>query len=496
MDNLPQDITDEKLKIIVRNFCKEGVEREQVEFKIGNSKPETIAKYISGITNTMTLRNYPRGYVVWGIKDDTHEIVGTNFRPFHQKIGNEDLVLWLSKHIKPAPAITFRELMIDGLHIVVLIISSRPLGISKADGTAYIRIGANLRPLEEFEQLQKDLWTKILSCDAESATAMPCLTKEEVMELLDFEAFYNMRKNRVPVERDLLFKEATRVGILRNNRDGTYDILNMGALLYAKDLQDFPQLATKSIRVIRYRDTSKLLTLSEERSRGGYIVEYRRIFQYILSQVIAREPISEDGIRRPEYLYPELAIRELFVNIFTHQDLTLSTMHPTVEIFSDRIEFSNAGAPLVPEDRFVDHPPQTRNCKIAEELVKTGICDSQGSGWDKVALASSEFGYPAPRPDVTETTTRVTLVQKRTLDDMTNEERMWSIYIYACLLWTKKEFLTNTCVRKLFNIPDDNVSMASNLLSQAREAGHIVIFDEQSGNRNRKYIPFYAKNEI
>ena len=85
-------------------------------------------------------------------------------------------------------------------------------------------------------------------------------------------------------------------------------------------------------------------------------------------------------------------------------------------------------------------------------------------------------------------------MQKKTLADMTNEERMWSLYTFACLLWVKKQFLTNTLVRQLFHIPDNNLSMASTLLSQAVKSGLIVVFDEQAGTRSRKYMPKYVND--
>lgn len=59
----------------------------------------------------------------------------------------------------------------------------------------------------------------------------------------------------------------------------------------------------------------------------------------------------------------------------------------------------------------------------------------------------------------------------------------------------REKYLTNALTRKLFNIPESNISTASSLLSQAVKSGLIVVFDEQSGTRSRKYLPKYAKQE-
>ena len=491
------DISDNKLVDIVRYFVSQEAESEHVEFKTNNQDSKTIAHNISAITNYMTIHNIPRGYIIWGVDNESHEIVGTNYKPNKHKIGNEEILPWLSKHVKPSPKISFRQLVIDGKTVVVLIIESNPLEVSKCEGTTpYIRIGANTRLLAEYRELEKDLWKAILSRNFSAITAKACLSREEVVALLDYDTFYNMRQNNAPVEMSVLFDESIRCGMVRDNHDKTYDITNLGAILYAKDIQNFPRLVNKMVRIIVYVGDTKLNTKSELRGKCGYIVDFNNMHKYIMESVVSGERINDDGIRETQYLYPKITIRELFANIIAHQDLTLDTLQPMVEIYSDRIEFINPGAPLIPEDRFVDYPPQTRNLQIAEELYKVGICERRGSGWDKVAVEASEYGFSAPPPEVTRTTTRIILTQHKTLSDMTNEERLWSIYIYACLLWVQKKYLTNTLVRQLFNIPDSHMSTASSLINQAIKSGLIVVFDEQSGTRNRKYLPKYAKEEL
>lgn len=489
------EISDEKLILIVNNLRKLDSELEHVEFKHSLPDENQIAKTISGITNSMSLTDCPRGYFIWGIHDSTHDVIGTEFRPYRTKVGNEELPFWLSKHITPTPNVVFREIPIEGKRVIVLIIEPSPTELSKFNHEPFIRMGANTTSLRNFPNLERELWSRIANKSFETIAAKSCLTQEEVFEILDFDAFYRMRQGRVPVEEDILFEEAVSSHVLCDNQDGTYDITNLGAVLYARDLHDFPHLSSKSVRIIKYTGQSKLGDIQEERSVGGYIVEFQRLFQHVLDKVISREAIGEDGVRRPEYLYPQLAIRELFANMLAHQNLPDITLHPMVEIYSDRIEFTNPGKPLVPVLRMIDYPPQTRNRYIVDELIKTGICESLGTGWDKIADQTSNYGFPAPKPDITENTTRIIMHQKRTLADMTNEDRIWTVYIFACLLRTQGKYLTNALVRQLFNIPDENASTASAILAQAVDEGLICIFDEKAGNRNRKYIPNYNTTE-
>lgn len=54
-----------------------------------------------------------------------------------------------------------------------------------------------------------------------------------------------------------------------------------------------------------------------------------------------------------------------------------------VEIFADRIEVTNPGAPLVDTNRFVDTPSWSRNEALASLMHHFGISEERGNGWDK-----------------------------------------------------------------------------------------------------------------
>lgn len=492
-----EEIDDLRLKKLIREFAALETELEHVEFKTDNIKHETLAKNISAITNSILRRDYPQGYIIWGINDDKHEIVGTSFKPFSRKIGNEELTLWLSKHLNPTPQFNFREVWFNDKKVVVLTIYNTTPAITKYHDEAFIRVGANTRPLNEFPIIEREIWSRILARDFETDIATKRITEQEVVELLDFDTLYEVRARSAAVAKEEILQEAISSGLIQDNKDATFNITNLGALLYAKNLDMFPHLREKTIRIIKYSGPSKLSVVSEKRSVGGYIVEFDALYKYIMDQVIEGEEISEDdGLRRNKYLYPPLTIRELFANMIMHPDFTDNSLHPMVEIFSDRIEFVNPGTPIVPVTRFIDYPPCTRNQCIARELYKASISESRGSGWDKIAEESSLLGFSAPKPEALLNTTRVTITQQRSLADMSTEDRIWTIYIYTCWLWTQHIYLTNSHVRKIFNIPDENMSTASALIAQVVKTGLIKAFDEKSGPRNRKYWPIYAQEAV
>lgn len=70
----------EYLQSLVRELVKLPSETEWVEFKCNNKELQMIGEYISALSNSAALCERPKASLVWGVKDDTHKIVGTEFQ--------------------------------------------------------------------------------------------------------------------------------------------------------------------------------------------------------------------------------------------------------------------------------------------------------------------------------------------------------------------------------------------------------------------------------
>ena len=64
----------------VRELVKLPTETGWVEFKCNNKEPQLIGEYISALSNSAALCSRTKGYLVWGLQDDAHEIIGTEFQ--------------------------------------------------------------------------------------------------------------------------------------------------------------------------------------------------------------------------------------------------------------------------------------------------------------------------------------------------------------------------------------------------------------------------------
>jgi ATP-dependent DNA helicase RecG len=123
-------------------------------------------------------------------------------------------------------------------------------------------------------------------------------------------------------------------------------------------------------------------------------------------------------------LYPSIAIRELVANAAIHQDLWPRGVSSMIEIFSDRMEITNPGPPLIDTLRFLDEPPQSRNEALAAFMRRLNICEERGSGIDKVVHAVEDYQMPAPEFPATESHTTAVLLSPRKLIEMKREDKV------------------------------------------------------------------------
>ena len=126
----------------------------------------------------------------------------------------------------------------------------------------------------------------------------------------------------------------------------------LASLLRPKNLDEFEEVGRKAVRVIVYKGKNKIDTIREQIGKRGYAVGFEGLIDWINGQLPANEEIGR-AFRSETRMYPEIAIRELVANAIIHQDFSEKGF-PMIEIFSDRIEISNPGIPLITPQRFID----------------------------------------------------------------------------------------------------------------------------------------------
>lgn len=365
---------------LVRELCKLPEETEWVEFKRNNSNGEEIGEYISALSNAAALAGKANAYLIWGIDDKTHEIVGTTATPRSDRRGNENLENWLLRLLSPKVEFWFHE-------------------------------------------KERALWRFFDQTPFEIRHAAENITDEEVMTLLDHGAYFQLLGRPYPPERNQVLEALAADHLIERNDASRWNITNLGALLFAKKLRSFHALERKAVRLIVYKSRDRTETEREIVEESGYAVGFDLLMRSI-GLVVPSSEVIEKAIRRTVPTYPPLAVRELVANALIHQDFTIRGAGPMIELFADRLEIMNPGAPLISADRFLDQPPRSRNDALASLMRRMGICEERGSGIDKVIQQTELFQLPAPMFRAHETSTQAILFAPRPLEKMSKDDRI------------------------------------------------------------------------
>lgn len=482
---------NEYLISLVEELRKLPCETEWVEFKENNSNPEEIGEYLSALANSAALVGKVNAYMIWGICNETHDIVGTRFHPESLKIGGEELENWLLRLLSPKINFCFHILDYDGLNIVLLEIGAAFRHPVRFKNDEYIRSGSYKKKLKEHPEKERELWRAFEQIPFEKEIAAENVSAEEVLRLLNYPAYFDLVNLPLPENRKGILEALSSEEMILVSSNGSWNITNFGAVLFAKKLSDFSHLKRKAIRVIQYKGNSKFETIREEETNQGYAVGYEQLIKMIM-QLIPSNEVIEQAFRKEISMFPELAIRELVANAMIHQDFHIRGTSITVELFSNRVEITNPGLPLVKTDRFLDSPPKSRNEAIASFMRRVNICEERGSGIDKVVIETEIYQLPAPIFRTTDEHTIVTLFSHKALNEMDKRERVMACYLHASLKYVQHDYLTNSSIRQRFGIEEKNMSSASRIIREAVDAGLIRLFDEAAAPKLRKYIPYWV----
>ena len=349
-----------------------------------------------------------------------------------------------------------------------------------------IRVGTTKKKLKEYPDKERALWQAFDTPPFELRLAKNNVSEDDLVLLLDYPKYYDRMDMPIPRNRDKVLEDLQNEKFIFKNDAGSWDITNMGALMIAKDLKKFENLQRRSVRVIWYKENSRLDAIREKEFTGGYAFSHEDIVQYIMT-IIPQEEVIVEATRRSVTSFPEIAIRELLANTMIHQDLQQRGTNPMVEVFRNRIEFSNAGALLVAIERIVDTVPVSRNENIAGFMHKCGICEERGSGYDKIIEATGKNELLAPRiENQNNQFTKAVLFAKIPFEMTTKEDRVRTCYMQACLAYVNYEAVSNGDIRKLFGLSDKEMAKASRLIQNTIDAGLIKPVDPETAPRYKK----------
>ena len=453
-------------------------ETQNLEFKEAKTSfdRDKLAEYCVAIANE------GGGILLLGIADKPpRPVVGSEAFPNLVKTV-EELLIQIGFRVDA------EKVMHPGGRVVVFHIPSRPKGTAwHLKGRYLMRSGASLLPMSE------DRLRAIFAEGAPDWLQEPAaagLDGQAVIELLDTQTFFELMKLPYPSDREGVLDRLSAEQLI-DKVDGGWSIRRVGGLLLAKKLDSFPDLSRKAARLVVYSGTGKTETRLDQTDTHGYAVGFQGLVDFVMAQLPQNEVI-ENALRRQVKLLPMEGVRELIANALIHQDLTIQGAGPMIEVYSNRVEISNPGEPIVPVERFIDGY-QSRNERLADFMRRMSICEEKSSGIDRVVAQAEIYQLPAPEFRVAHNRTVVIVHGPRPFSDMDRNDRIRACYQHCVLRYVMSERMTNQSLRERFGLSEGQSATASQIINATIEAG-LIKSDEAVGGSKKyaRYLPSWA----
>ena len=409
------DWKEKAIKILRDSLYPIPSELNELDWKSGLSdKSERIAQHISAFANMKG-----GGILVYGVNND-----GTCFSITKDEIDKIVQTLGNIAHNNLVYSIPIEHSILDyeGYSLLFVYIpeqSDKPVHLRGKDiYTSYCRSAGQTVKMSRNQV--KALIATSQGITFEEQVAKGELTKEEVLDLLDYKALYRILDKNLPKSEDSIIDRLTDYKLCKQTGD-YWTISNLGAVLFSKNLQNFPNLVGHEVIVRKYVGANNRQLEFEQHVTFGYAVG----FEWLVDFIMRNTSTEHIDVKRKEIpTYPRVAIREFVANALVHQDFGITGMPVTIEIFSNRLSVTNAGAPLNDINRLIDLPPQSRNEQLAQMMFTLGVCERRGSGIDRAIAAVEEMFLPPVKFTKGEQHTRVFLYPQKSLKDMTKQEKI------------------------------------------------------------------------
>ncbi len=395
-------MTQTELQTVLGNLIR-GWENEVVEFKRGNDgfSTQDIGKYFSAISNEANLRGKERGWLIFGVDDKTHSVVGTTYREVRSRL--DALKQDIANGIEPS--ITFREIhelnTAQG-RVILFEIPAAPLGIPIAwQGHYHSRNGESLASLGLDKQDEIRAQTATTDWTAQIVDKATIEHLDETA-LLKAKQGFALRHANVFSETEVLgwsdevFLKKARLS--SDNKITRTAILLLGKPESAVLLS--PQPAEITWRLIG-------LETAYEHFAPPFLLNTTELYKRIRNIQIRILP--SDALLQVELSkYDQEVILEAIHNCIAHQDYERNGRIVVTE-YVDKLTFKTEGSFFVgkPEDYLDGHntPSRYRNAFLTQAMARLNMIDTMGYGIHRMFRAQAKRYFPLPDFDLSENST-------------------------------------------------------------------------------------------
>ena len=390
---------DENIEIFTRLW--EHAENEVVEFKKAetNFDIDELGKYFSALSNEANLREREFGWIVFGVWDKKHEIVGTSFKD--GEVALNKLKQDMSQHT--TDGLIFREIIpleVEGKRVLLFKVPATPRNIvMKWKGIAYGRDGESLKPLNQAKQDEIRQQPPIPDWTAQ-------LVSNATLDDLDELAVATAR---------IMYKKVHKSSISAEEIEGwTVEefLSNSGVMREGQLTRAAILLLGKPISLQKMHPAVAQITWTWE-DQDETVIDYEHFtipFVLTVDKVLAKirnKTMRElpGGTLFPDTMkqYDDYTIREALHNCIAHQDYTLQERISFVE-GDDKLYYGNGGSfiPGTIENALEHKGPQRhyRNECLCTGMVNFNMIDTVGRGIKKIFAEQRNRYFPMPDYDI------------------------------------------------------------------------------------------------
>ena len=287
----------ENLELLIKELVKQPKETAWLEFKLNNDEHHMIGQDICALANAAALAGRDKAYFIWGVEDGTHELKGTSFNWRTAKVGNEELENWLRHNLSANANFEFDSVRFDEKWFGVLEITAAIGSTVMFKKEEFIRIGSYTKKLNDYSAVKTELWSRLRYRDFETQAAKTDLELSKALDMIDYPAYFSLLKKSIPEGHENIAHDLLEDELLKKQDNGLYTITNLGAVLFARRISEFPTVSRKAIRVVQFEGKSKIELLKEYTGQKGYAVGFEGLMEFLKALLPSKEVISGAVLR-------------------------------------------------------------------------------------------------------------------------------------------------------------------------------------------------------
>lgn len=384
----------QELSSLLDRLRREPHETEWLEFKENHYEPQVLGEYLSALANAACLAGKPRGYLVFGIQNQTHAVVGTQFDPYEVKAkGNQDLLVWLAMGLQPNVGFEVYILAHPKGRVVFFEVGpawDRPV---RFYGTAFIRVGTSKTELHKHPEKERAIWTRRTDWSGQ-------VCEGATQADLDADALLKTREQfRIKHPKQVAELDCWDDAAFLNKAKLTVrGAVTSAALLLLGKPESATLLSPAVARISWILKDAQNRELDYEHFGPPFLLQVDRVLGRIRNLNIRTLP---SGTLFPQEVtqYDPWVIREALHNAIAHQDYGLRGRVNVVETPSS-ILLTNVGSFLPGDvDKVIrqDAPLEIyRNPFLAEAMVNLNMIDTQGGGIKRMFQKQMQRFFPMP----------------------------------------------------------------------------------------------------